>query len=257
MPSIASSFEPGTVGRRSDRGGAGGREPAPPPVRRLELAEFTERAHEPVAPPPPQSRAPAPGGPALSFDEADLARACAGAAAAAARATENTVAARLAATDAALRERLLVAVGELRADLRRREEAVRALVAALVAAALESLVPALREARLSAALERVVATVAGEPGPLPPLILELPERDFPTLAPRLPALLAEAGLEGGFEVRPSVEGEVLRLVCGEFWSELDAAAWAAAVGERVRATIARLPLGASTTEEESDERRAD
>jgi hypothetical protein len=257
VPSISPSFEPATVGRRCDFGRTGRAEPAPLPVRRLELAELTEPAHDPVAPAAPQPTAPARGEPALSFDEADLARACAGAAAAAARAAEGALAARLAATDAALRERLLLAVGELRADLRRREEAVRALVATLVAAALESLVPSLREARLSAALERVVATVAGEPRPLPPLILELPEQELPTLAPRLPALLAEAGLEGGFEVRPAADGEVVRLVCGEFWSELDAAAWAAAVGERVRATIARLPLGVSTAEEESDERRAE
>jgi hypothetical protein len=221
--------------------------------RRLELVEFGEPAAPdvadsaaPVSPETPTHDRP------LTFDETELARACAAAAAAAAHAAEAAAAERWAASDHLLREKLAAAVEALRAEIGRRDEALRMAVGRLVGVALEALLPVLRSARAAAALERVLAAAIGERRSLPTLTLELPERDAPALAARVPTLLAEAGFEGGVEIRPIAEGEVFRLVCGDLWAELDAAAWAGEVCERVRAAIESLDFVPSGEVEEAD-----
>jgi len=242
------SVERSRAGARSDPGATAGAT-----RRRLELVEFGERAApDAAASPAPVSPAPLTHDRPLTFDEAELARACAAAAAAAARAAEAAAAERWAASDHLLRERLAAAVDALRAEIGRRDEALRTAVGQLVGAALEALLPGLRQARVAAALERVLAVAIAERRSLPTLILELPERDVPGLAARVPTLLAEAGFEGGFEIRPVAEGEVFRLVCGDLWAELDAAAWAAEVRERVRAAIESLAFVPTGQVEEAD-----
>lgn len=242
----ARAFRPGAPGGPARPGCAA--------VRRLDLADLAAPAAPPGEPLAVAAPTPARGERVLCFDEADLARACAATATAAARAAEAAAAARLDALDAASRERLAAAVDALRAELRRREETVRATLRALLGAALEALVPALREARLEAAVERVLAEASAATPAGGSLILELPEHELPTLAARVPALLAEAGFEGGFEIRPIGEGETVRLLCGEHWAEIDAAAWAASVCELVRKAIDAVPLGPSSDVEERDER---
>lgn len=224
--------------------------------RRLELADFSEPTTGPVEVVSPPPGAPAAAERSFTFNEDELARACAGAARAAALVAGAEKAASLASYDTVLREQLAAAVAELVALLRGREDALRRTLQGLLTAALEALVPALREARLAAALERVVRRAADESIARRPLVLELPEHDLPTLARRVPALLAEAGLDGGYEIRPIAASDTIRLVCGEFWTELDAAAWASALCEQVRATIDSVSFEPSPAAEEGHERRS-
>lgn len=252
MSAVLEPFEPlGTGPGRTWPSAA--RPAAGRPARRpLELVELGERAAAPADPSASTPRAERAGERPLTFDEAELARACAAAAVAAARAAEAAAAERWAAGDLLLREKLATAVEALRAEIGRRDELLRTAVAQLVSAALEALVPALRSARAAAALERLLSVAIGERQPSATLILELPERDVPALAARVPTLLAEAGFEGGFEIRPVPEGEVFRLVCGDLWAELDAAAWAAAVCERVRAAVEASACTPTEGVEETD-----
>jgi hypothetical protein len=174
----------------------------------------------------------------LLFDEAELARACAAAAAVAASAAERAAAARAADADAALRARLEIAVTDLRADLAERHATFCEVLRRSVASALGALVPRLQEVRLAEAVERILRAAPGQPRPAA-LVLEVPQGSLDALAASVPALLARAGLEGPCEVRPHDAGDgLVRLSCGDMWSELDAASWAAAVAERVLAALA-------------------
>lgn len=244
-------FEPMPIGRpRRAATWAGSGSDRAISARRLELDDLTapsEAPPDPLPPSPPPQRD-------LWFGEAELARACAAAAVAAARATEEAGAARAAARDAALRERLLAAVEALRAEQRARESRFQGTLRDLLAAALQALVPALREIRMAAALERVLDACIGEQGRPEALIVELSERDLPLLAPRLPAMLAEVGLDGAWEIRAHSGDELVRLVWGETWVEIDAASWAAAVCERVRGWLDGTDHGRFSATREEHER---
>ncbi len=154
-----------------------------------------------------------------------------------------------------LRERLLAAVEGLRAELAERDVYLRETVRDLLAVALDALLPALREERLLRALEVLVAEVfeAGRSAPQT-LIVEVPACAHATRAARLPALLAEVGVEVGYEIRPLTDGELLRLSVGESWAELDAGALAAAARDRIRAALEAAARGTPETEGDDDDR---
>lgn len=173
----------------------------------------------------------------LLFDEAELARACAAAAAAAASAAATEARARAVDSDGLIRAELERAVAGLDRDLAERRSASSRALHRLVALALGALLPRLREARLAVAIERILENAAAQPLPAA-VVLHVPRRSYDALAARIPALLAEAGLERPCEVVPHDSGdELVRLTCGDFWSELDAAAWADAVTERLVAAL--------------------
>ncbi len=201
--------------------------------RAFELDDFERSTPEPFSDEPVIAE---PAERPLLFDEDELARACAAVAARSARLAAAVPPVPVRNEEAMLRERFLAAVAGLRADLAERDASVRQTVRDLVTVALDALVPPLREQRLLRALEELVAEVLGAWRPEPrKLIVEVPEGEFELLAARLPALLAEFGIETGYEIRPLAEGELLRLTVDDTWAELDAGALAAAVRERVRA----------------------
>ncbi len=242
-------FEPLTVGRTSRCAGPAH---SPDGLRRFELDDFERPAPEPISSEPAIDE---PVGRGLLFDEDELARACAAVAARAARIADAATAAPCRDEEGVLRERLLAAVEGLRADLAERDAYLRETVRDLLTLALDALLPTLREERLLRALEELVAEAFGAGRPAPrTLIVEVPEGEFELLAPRLPALLAEVGIEAGYEIRPFAEGELLRLTVDETWAELDAGALAAAVRDRVRAVAEAGACAAPETKGDDDAR---
>lgn len=202
--------------------------------QQLRLADFSSGEPEPTVPAavsePDDDAEPER---QLLFDEAELARACAGAAAAAASAAATEARARAIDSDGLIRAELERAVAGLDRDLAERRSALSEALRRLVALALGALVPKLREVRLAVAIERILENAASQPHPAA-VVLHVPRRSYDALAARIPALLAEAGLERPCEVVPHDSGdELVRLTCGDFWSELDAAAWADAVTEHL------------------------
>lgn len=241
------TFEPAVPGKLPHSGGR----VAPASWSQVEARPLQLGDLATVEPDPPAvqastarpQEAPAPSA-QLLFDEAELARACAAAAAVAASAADRAAMERAVAADASVRAELELAVNGLRAELAARQAALRESLGRLVALALGALIPRLQDARLAAAVERILRSAPAQPRQAP-LILEVPSGAHSELAARVPALLAEAGLDGPFEVRPHEAGdELVRLSCGELWSELDAAAWAAAVTERIVAVLSE-PVAAN------------
>lgn len=225
---MAHLFEPLAVGRTVRGRSMDG-------LRRFELDDFQKPAPAPISCEPVIAE---PVEPRLLFDEDELARACAAVAARAAFVPEAASTARGREEEAMLREQLLAAVEGLRADLAARHASLRQTVGDLVALALDALLPTLREERLLSALEELVAEALGAGRPAPQnLIVEVPASGFELLAARLPALLAEAGIEAGYEIRPLAEGDLLRLTVEETWAELDAGALASTIRDRIRAVI--------------------
>lgn len=226
---MAHVFEPLPVGRTLRRAGSSRSTDEP---RAFELDDFERSAPEPLSGEPVIAE---PAERPLLFDEDELARACAAVVARSARLAAAVLAAPDRDEEAMLRERFLAAVAGLRADLAEREIFVRQTVRDLVTVVLDALLPALREQRLLRALEELVAEVLGAGRPAPrKLMVEVPEGEFEVLAARLPALLAEFGIETGYEIRPLAGGELLRITVDDTWAELDAGALAAALRERVR-----------------------
>ncbi len=240
-------FEPAVLGKPRHSGGRVAPVSwSPAGARPLQLGDLaTVEPDSPAAGASAADPQQAPEPPAqILFDEAELARACAAAASLAASAADRAAMERAVAADASLRAKLEVAVSGLRAELADRQAAFREVLGRLVALALGALIPRLRDLRLAAAVERILRSAPGQPRQAP-LVLEVPSGAHDELAARVPTLLAEAGLEGPFEVRSHDAGDgLVRLTCGDLWSEFDAAAWAAAVTERVVAVLSE-PVAAS------------
>ncbi len=226
------------------------RSAGPMAPRRLQLEDL-------LSTPPPPGPPPAPPPPAtadLLFDEVELARACAAAATFTATALDEAQRARAVALETRSREELARAVRELSRALSGRERAVGDRVRTLVSAALEALLPSLREGRLAVTLERVLEQLVAERTAGPTLIVEVPRADLEALAPRIPSLLAEAGFEGAVEIRALDEGETIRAVAGDLWAELDAREWAEAVREQIEALV-DTPGFAPVDQRESEDER--
>ncbi|MCS6878115.1 MAG: hypothetical protein RMK73_03255 [Geminicoccaceae bacterium] len=170
----------------------------------------------------------------LSFTEDELARVCAALSVRLRREFERETENRLRSLARGLEARLTEALARSARERARDRTRAAAAIARAVGVALEALVPRLRSERLSAALETLLAeTLASRPAG--PLSIEAPAEDLPELQARLPGLLAAAGADLTYEIRPLPDpGAILRIRWEESWAEIDLEAWTRAVIERVR-----------------------
>lgn len=184
----------------------------------------------------------------LRFGEADLARACAGVAAQSRSIAEAIACERAARARQSIEARLLEALGELQRDRAAQRADLLVTVRELLTAVLQALLPELREERLADGLARLLE--ASLPGLVPAqtLLVELPAAELATAAARLPSLLAAAGWEGGFEIRPvSGSDDLVRLRCGDSWAELDLEAGVRGLSDQLRELLA-VPSTRATSE---------
>lgn len=227
-------FEPLLLERGTGTSRAHAARPARSP-RPLSLAEFPS-ASLPVQPPSEAQNAAAPrdGSPnSLLFSEEELARVLAALSVQLRLRWEEELRAQLDELARSLQARLLEAFSRATQVLREQRNCVARTAARAVTAALEALVPQLRKEQRAAALELLLEQSLAS-RPLGPLVIEAPAADLPELQACVPALLAAAGAELAYEVRPlTAEDSVLRVRWQESWAEIDLEAWARAVIERV------------------------